>query len=113
MIESPPVRPSVNAVANKAKGGGYENDEVYQNIDLVFLDIHNIHVMRESLRKLKEVVFPTIDDNHWYIAFWAHRFLGPSLLLRLLARCSACSMLVCQSAPMTLPYSPSASHPIY
>ena len=59
-------RPSVNAVANKAKGGGYENDEVYQNIDLVFLDIHNIHVMRESLRKLKEVVFPTIDDNHWY-----------------------------------------------
>jgi len=59
------ARPSVNAVANKAKGGGYENDEVYQNIDLVFLDIHNIHVMRESLRKLKEVVFPTIDDNHW------------------------------------------------
>ena len=62
-----PHRPSVNAVANKAKGGGYENDEVYQNIDLVFLDIHNIHVMRESLRKLKEVVFPTIDDNHWCV----------------------------------------------
>ena len=44
---------SANAVANKAKGGGYESEDVYQNIELIFLDIHNIHVMRESLRKLR------------------------------------------------------------
>lgn len=44
---------SANAVANKAKGGGYESEDIYQNIELIFLDIHNIHVMRESLRKLK------------------------------------------------------------
>jgi hypothetical protein len=44
---------SANAVANKAKGGGYESEDVYQNMELIFLDIHNIHVMRESLRKLK------------------------------------------------------------
>ncbi|GAB6027302.1 Myotubularin- protein 2 [Chamberlinius hualienensis] len=60
------ARPSVNAVANKAKGGGYENEDAYQNAELIFLDIPNIHVMRESLRKLKEVCFPTIDDNHWF-----------------------------------------------
>ncbi|XP_050416998.1 myotubularin-related protein 2 isoform X2 [Patella vulgata] len=59
------ARPSVNAVANKAKGGGYENEDSYQNAELVFLDIHNIHVMRESLRKLKEICFPTIDEAHW------------------------------------------------
>ncbi|XP_042895008.1 phosphatidylinositol-3,5-bisphosphate 3-phosphatase MTMR2 [Parasteatoda tepidariorum] len=59
------ARPSVNAVANKARGGGYESEDAYQNAELLFLDIHNIHVMRESLRKLKEVCFPSIDENHW------------------------------------------------
>lgn len=44
---------SVNAVANKAKGGGYESEDAYQNAEVQFLDIHNIHVMRESLRKLQ------------------------------------------------------------
>lgn len=47
------------------KGGGYESEDAYQNAELVFLDIHNIHVMRESLRKLKDVVFPNIEDSHW------------------------------------------------
>lgn len=59
------ARPSVNAVANKARGGGYESEDAYENAELVFLDIHNIHVMRESLRKLTEVCFPSIDENHW------------------------------------------------
>ncbi|KAJ8256742.1 hypothetical protein COCON_G00188940 [Conger conger] len=59
------ARPSVNAAANKMKGGGYESEEAYQNAELVFLDIHNIHVMRESLRKLKEVVYPNIQESRW------------------------------------------------
>ncbi|KAK3099992.1 hypothetical protein FSP39_013159 [Pinctada imbricata] len=59
------ARPSVNALANMAKGGGYEREESYQNAEIVFLDIHNIHVMKDSLRKLREVVFPTIDDAKW------------------------------------------------
>ncbi|KAG1958509.1 myotubularin-related protein [Pimephales promelas] len=58
-------RPSVNAAANKMKGGGYESEDAYQNAELVFLDIHNIHVMRESLRKLKDVVYPNIEESHW------------------------------------------------
>lgn len=48
------------------KGGGYESEDAYQNAELVFLDIHNIHVMRESLRKLKDVVYPNIEDSHWF-----------------------------------------------
>ncbi|XP_068457311.1 myotubularin-related protein 2 isoform X1 [Clinocottus analis] len=59
------ARPSVNAAANKMKGGGYESEDAYQNAELVFLDIHNIHVMRESLRKMKDVVYPNIEDSHW------------------------------------------------
>ena len=46
-------------------GGGYESETNYENVDLFFLDIHNIHVMRESLRKVKEVCFPVIDDQKW------------------------------------------------
>uniref|UniRef100_A0A8C1UIU1 Phosphatidylinositol-3,5-bisphosphate 3-phosphatase MTMR2 n=1 Tax=Cyprinus carpio TaxID=7962 RepID=A0A8C1UIU1_CYPCA len=59
------ARPSVNAAANKMKGGGFESEDAYQNAELVFLDIHNIHVMRESLRKLKDVVYPNIEESHW------------------------------------------------
>uniref|UniRef100_A0A7M4FV07 phosphatidylinositol-3,5-bisphosphate 3-phosphatase n=1 Tax=Crocodylus porosus TaxID=8502 RepID=A0A7M4FV07_CROPO len=53
------------AVTNKVKGGGCENKSSYPNVELVFLDIHNINVMRESLRKLKEIVYPTIDEDRW------------------------------------------------
>ncbi|TRY92951.1 hypothetical protein DNTS_016093 [Danionella cerebrum] len=59
------ARPNVNAVANKATGGGYEADDAYQSAELVFLDIHNIHVMRESLKKLKDIVYPNVEESHW------------------------------------------------
>lgn len=32
-------------------GGGYELDEAYPNMDFSFLDIGNIHVMRDRLIK--------------------------------------------------------------
>ncbi|XP_061454917.1 myotubularin-related protein 1 isoform X2 [Rhineura floridana] len=56
-----------NSVAdtNKTKGGGYESESAYPNVELIFLEIPNIHVMRESLRKLKEIVYPTIDESRW------------------------------------------------
>uniref|UniRef100_A0ABD2WVI8 Myotubularin phosphatase domain-containing protein n=1 Tax=Trichogramma kaykai TaxID=54128 RepID=A0ABD2WVI8_9HYME len=57
------ARPMANAVANKAKSGGYETEDAYQNSEVVFHDIDNIHVMRESLRTLKELCFPTIDET--------------------------------------------------
>lgn len=46
----------------------YESEDAYQNVELSFLDIHNIHVMRESLRKLKEICFPANDDQKWLSA---------------------------------------------
>lgn len=59
------ARPKINAVANTAKGGGYEDVTNYPNTELLFLDIANIHVMRDSLRKLKDVVYPEVDDSHF------------------------------------------------
>lgn len=38
------ARPKVNAMANMANGGGYED---YPNCELEFHNIQNIHVMRE------------------------------------------------------------------
>ena len=45
----------MNAEANKLKGGGYESEDNYQNLEFVFLDIDNIHVMRESYRKVQNL----------------------------------------------------------
>lgn len=59
----------------QAKDGGYENGNFYPNMELKFLKIPNIHVMRESLRKLKEVVYPIIDDQRWHSAIDATHWL--------------------------------------
>uniref|UniRef100_F6T3G8 phosphatidylinositol-3,5-bisphosphate 3-phosphatase n=2 Tax=Ornithorhynchus anatinus TaxID=9258 RepID=F6T3G8_ORNAN len=53
------------AFTNKAKDGGYESESAYPNVERVFLEIHNIHVMRESLRKLREIVYPAIKEPLW------------------------------------------------
>ncbi len=56
----------MNAVANMTKGGGYESEENYINAEFHFLDIQNIHVMRESLRK---VIFLLIKWPTYLIIF--------------------------------------------
>ena len=60
------ARPQANAIANKARGGGYESEETYPNSEISFLDIPNIHVMRESYRKLKDLCTGEMTDTHWY-----------------------------------------------
>jgi hypothetical protein len=52
------ARPVVNALANRTTGGGYENEDNYKVCEICFLNIHNIHVMRESLRKVFEMSLP-------------------------------------------------------
>ena len=47
------ARPKVNSMVNIVNGGGYESEDIYPSAELHFLDIHNIHVMRESLRKVR------------------------------------------------------------
>ncbi|XP_056602248.1 myotubularin-related protein 8 [Triplophysa dalaica] len=60
------TRPKLNAMANRAAGKGYENEDNYSNIRFQFQGIENIHVMRNSLQKLLEVCSmksPSMSDH--------------------------------------------------
>lgn len=61
------ARPQMNALANHVKGAGSENMEFYKPALRVYLGIENIHVMRESLRKvtdtLKDSDFSPLSPN--------------------------------------------------
>ncbi|XP_061540938.1 myotubularin-related protein 7a isoform X1 [Phycodurus eques] len=49
------TRPKLNAMANRAAGKGYENEDNYSHIKFQFVAIENIHVMRSSQQKMLEV----------------------------------------------------------
>ncbi|KAG8465214.1 hypothetical protein KFE25_012577 [Diacronema lutheri] len=51
-------RPRLNAEANVLNGKGYESAANYQRTLLRFVDIQNIHVMRESMRRLLTALEP-------------------------------------------------------
>ncbi|KAL3687052.1 hypothetical protein R1sor_013361 [Riccia sorocarpa] len=48
------ARPKTNALVNGAKGGGFESSANYLQCEVVFLGIDNIHIMRNSLTKLRD-----------------------------------------------------------
>ncbi|KAF7456730.1 myotubularin family protein [Cryptosporidium felis] len=50
------ARPKLNAFANKATGAGFENIGHYPNCRLDFLNIENIHKVRDSWNKMVSVV---------------------------------------------------------
>ena len=50
------ARPTVNAVANTAKGAGTENMDYYKESKKVYLGIDHIHAMRESIGKVVEAL---------------------------------------------------------
>lgn len=59
------LRPRANAEANRlAKGAGYEKN--YENCELKFMNIHNIHVMRASFLKVLDLVQSGGYDPQWY-----------------------------------------------
>ena len=53
----------INAVANRAAGKGYESTDNYSNLVYKFYNIHNIHIMRESLQKMVEGTAGLIVKN--------------------------------------------------
>ncbi|KAJ8271719.1 hypothetical protein COCON_G00105780 [Conger conger] len=62
------TRPKLNAMANRAAGKGYENEDNYSNIKFQFIGIENIHAMRNSLQKILEVCelkSPSMSDFLW------------------------------------------------
>lgn len=53
------ARPFANAVANRGRNGGYEDVDRYEHLELTFLNIDNIHVMRRSLEDMHELLRAT------------------------------------------------------
>jgi len=70
------ARPSTSAIANKGRGGGYENEDFYQNAEVVYLDIENIHEVRESWRKLKDLCYPGLNEQKWHSNLEATKWLN-------------------------------------
>uniref|UniRef100_A0A915KWG7 phosphatidylinositol-3,5-bisphosphate 3-phosphatase n=1 Tax=Romanomermis culicivorax TaxID=13658 RepID=A0A915KWG7_ROMCU len=62
------VRPKINALANKAAGKGFENENNYDNMKFYFFPVENIHVMRASVQKLREAC---LDRSLTSTAFWS------------------------------------------
>eukprot|EP01133_Synstelium_polycarpum_P005963 gene5963-6907_t len=70
------ARPYANAVGNRAKGAGWEIMNNYPNCEIEFMNIANIHVMRNSLLKLRDAVgtsanredtwFATLESSGWF-----------------------------------------------
>eukprot|EP00042_Codosiga_hollandica_P030763 m.180787 g.180787 ORF g.180787 m.180787 type:complete len:624 (+) comp53446_c0_seq38:367-2238(+) len=59
------ARPKANALANQAKGLGFESEANYPRTEVLFANIHNIHAMRESLQKLRDICASSGDESRW------------------------------------------------
>lgn len=58
-------RPKLYAVGNMVKGAGYENMDNYACARLQFLNIDNIHGIREAREKLSKVIFSGKQIDKW------------------------------------------------
>ena len=66
------ARPYLNAHANRATGGGVENKGNYDNISVTFLNIENIHAMRNSWNTLQSTnaqadskYLTLVENSNW------------------------------------------------
>ena len=62
------ARPYINALANRVNGGGFENVENYNNVELTFCQIENIHKARDSMDNLRIICNNSNimnDKNFW------------------------------------------------
>ena len=61
-------RPKLNAMANRLNGGGFENTSHYDNMDLTFCEIENIHKARSAINSLYSLCLSNkINENY---KFW-------------------------------------------
>lgn len=56
----------MNALANCTTGGGYENEKYYTTCKISFLNIENIHSMRESLNSnIDKDILLNLESSKW------------------------------------------------
>ena len=77
------ARPKLNAMANKLKGGGYENPNNYTQIkmEVIFCDIPNIHSVRSSYEKLLSSISYVEENDYSVISNLPNTFWYESIIL--------------------------------
>jgi len=81
------ARPKLNAMANKLKGGGYENPNNYTkiNMEVIFCDIPNIHSVRSSYEKLLTSISYIAENDYSLISNLQNTFWYETIILILKA----------------------------
>ena len=77
------ARPKLNAMANKLKGGGYENPNNYPkiNMEVIFCDIPNIHAVRNSYEKLLSNISYIPENDYSVISNLPNTFWYETIIL--------------------------------
>ena len=77
------ARPKLNAMANKLKGGGYENPNDYTEIkmEIIFCDIPNIHSVRSSYEKLLTSISYIAENDYSVISNLPNTFWYETIIL--------------------------------
>jgi len=86
-------RSRTNAVANQARSGGTENIQNYKNCSLIFLDIGNIHSMRQALKDIHERASNYEDGQALWLKYIRSILQGSVKIASLLLK-QKCSVLV-------------------
>ncbi|KAA0186464.1 hypothetical protein HAZT_HAZT007610 [Hyalella azteca] len=69
------ARSYTNAVANRARGGGFEYPEYYSRSDIQFMNLDNIHTVRKMHQTLSNIVANVPDTTSWLSAVEGSRWL--------------------------------------
>lgn len=64
-----------SAVANRARGGGYECTEYYPNSEIQFMNLANIHSIRKSFHSLRSLCASSSEQPTWLSQLESTRWL--------------------------------------
>ncbi|RLN88232.1 hypothetical protein BBJ28_00001574 [Nothophytophthora sp. Chile5] len=84
-------RSQTSAYGNIALGGGFEVLDYYKDTNIMFMGIENIHSMRDSIRKLFDLIKNEVRGNerpNWWSCLESTRWLEH--VRSILVSCSAC-----------------------
>jgi myotubularin-related protein 3/4 len=62
------------ALANRAKGGGFEHPSYYTDCDVQFMNLPNIHVIRKSGQMLRAAIANAAQGEKYDIIFLSYHF---------------------------------------
>ena len=55
----------MNALANRVTQGGFENTkDYYTNCEIIFCDIDNIHVVRDSFNRVLDMNYVSSEESN-------------------------------------------------